>query len=51
MSNIFTRPIDKTLSGATTLGQNRPGSNDNEGVLHISKTPGLKPTIKLFSYM
>ena len=29
-------PIERTLSGATTLGQNGPGSNGNEGVLHIT---------------
>ena len=28
-------PIDRTLSGSTTLGQSGPGSNDNEEVLHI----------------
>ena len=28
-------PIDSTLSGATILGQSRPGSNGNEGVLRI----------------
>ena len=27
--------LDKTLSDATTLGQNEPGSHGNEGVLHI----------------
>ena len=37
-------PIDRTLSGATTLGQCGPGSNGNERVLHIpqiSKAGGL----------
>ena len=28
-------PIDRTLSGATTPGQSGPGSDGNEGVLHI----------------
>ena len=28
-------PIDRNLSGATTLGQSEPGSNGNEGELHI----------------
>ena len=28
-------PIDRTLSGVTTLGQTGPGSNANEEVLHI----------------
>ena len=31
-------PIDKTLSDATTLGQCRPGSDGNEGVLHIPQS-------------
>ena len=31
-------PMDRTLSGATTLGQSRPGSNGNKGVLHIPQT-------------
>ena len=30
--------IDRTLSGATTLGQSGPGSDGNEGVLHIPQT-------------
>ena len=29
-------PIYKTLSGATTLGQSRPGSDSSEGVLRFS---------------
>ena len=29
-------PIDKTLSGNTTLGQSEPGINGNEEVLNIS---------------
>ena len=28
----------RTLSGATTLGQSRPGSDSNEGVLYISQS-------------
>ena len=35
MSNSSIWPIDRTLSGATTQGQSRPGSDENEGVLHI----------------
>ena len=31
----FIRPIDKPLSGATTLGQSRPGSDRNKGVVRI----------------
>ena len=34
-------PTDRTLSGATTLGQIEPGSNGNEGVLCILKAPAL----------
>ena len=30
--------IDRTLSGTNTQGQSRPGSNDNEGVLHIPQS-------------
>ena len=30
--------IDRTLPGATNLRQSGPGSNDNEGVLHISQS-------------
>ena len=29
-------PIDRILSGATTPGQNEPGSNGNKGVLYTS---------------
>ena len=35
------RPIDRTLSGATTPGQNGAGSVGNEGVLYISKASAL----------
>ena len=38
MLNSFTRPIDRTLSGATTPGQSGPGSDGNEGVLCIPKS-------------
>ena len=34
-------PIDRTLSGATTPGQSRPGSNDNEGVFHIPQSSSI----------
>ena len=33
--------IDKTHPGATTQGQNGPGSDDNEGVRHISQSSCL----------
>ena len=35
-------PIDGTLTGTATPGQNRFESNDNEE-LHISQTPELEP--------
>ena len=45
-------PIDRTLSSATLPGQCRPGSNGNEGVLHIhqkSKARAL-PSNGLMTY-
>ena len=47
------QPIDRTLSGATTPGQSGPGSNGNEGVLHIpqsSSIAGTSPSDCLVSY-
>ena len=41
-------PVDRTLSGATTLGQSRPGSDGNKGVLLI---PGASPLDYLVSYI
>ena len=38
--------IDRTISGSITLGQNEPGSNSNEDVLHI---PQISKTIDLSS--
>ena len=38
------RPIDRTLSGATTPGQGGPGSNGNEGVLHIPQSSDITGT-------
>ena len=38
MSNSSIWLIDWTLSGATTPGQSGPGSNGNEGVLHIPQS-------------
>ena len=35
MSNSSIRPIDRTLSSATTPDQSGPGINGNDGVLHI----------------
>ena len=49
-----TRLIDRTLSGSTTLGQSGPGSNSNEGVLHIpqwSSITGALPLNCLMSYL
>ena len=41
MSNSSIWYIDRILSGATTPGQSGPGSDGNEGVLHIPKAPAL----------
>ena len=38
MSNRSIWPIDWTLAGITTPGQRRPGSNSNEGILHIPQS-------------
>ena len=46
-------PIDRTLSGATILGQYGPGSNGNEEVLCIPQSPsitGTSPSDCLVSY-
>ena len=37
-SNSFIWPIVRTLSGATIPGWSEPGSNGNEGVLHIPQS-------------
>ena len=37
-------PLIGPLSGATTLGQSRPGSNGNEGVLHIPQSFSITRT-------
>ena len=47
------KPIDRALSDATTPGQSGPGSNSNEGVLHISQSSsitGTSPSDCLVSY-
>ena len=36
--------IDRTLSGATTLSQSEPGSDSNEGVLHIPQSSSITGT-------
>ena len=38
LSNSSIWPIDRIISSATTLCQSRPGTNSNEGVLHIPQT-------------
>ena len=35
MSKSSTFPIDRNLSGGTTLGKSGPGSDVNEGIFHI----------------
>ena len=52
ISNSSIWPIDRTLSGPTTLGLSRPRSNGNEEGLHIpqnSKT-GASPSNDFASY-
>ena len=41
MSNSSIWLIDKTLSDAATLSQSGPGSDVNEGVLHIPQSPSI----------
>ena len=50
MSNSFFLPIDRTLSGATTQGQNRPGSDSNEDVLQSSSIFSASLSDCLVSY-
>ena len=48
------RPIDRTLSGATIPGQSGPGSNGDEGVLHIAQSISITWTSlldRLVSYI
>ena len=40
-------PIDRTLSGATTVGQSEPGSDGNEGVLCILQSSSIIGTSRL----
>ena len=54
MSNSYFLPIDWNLSGATTLGQSGPWSNDNEGVLCIAQSSSIteaSPSDWLVSYV
>ena len=41
MLNSSIWPIDKTLSGPTTLGQSGRGSNGNEGLLCILQSSSI----------
>ena len=46
-------PIDRTVSGATNLGQTGPGSDANEGLLCIPESfsiTGVQPSDCLVSY-
>ena len=42
-------PIDGTLSGTTTSSQSGPGSNGNEGGLHISQSDSPSDSLVSFS--
>ena len=44
--------IDRILSGAITLGQSRPGSNDNKMIFHIPQNSGsgASPSDSFVSY-
>ena len=41
MSNSSIWCLDRILSDTTTLGQSGPGSNSNEGILHISLSSSI----------
>ena len=41
------QPIDSALSGATTTGQNGPGSDGNEGVLRIPQSSSITGSLPL----
>ena len=44
MSNSSIWPIDRTLSGATTPSQSRPGKDGNKGTLHIPQSSSITET-------
>ena len=46
MSNTYIWPIDRTLTGATTLGQRGPGNDGNEGVLCIPQSSSITAEIQ-----
>ena len=53
MSNSFIWIMDRTLLGATILGQNELGSNSNERLRHIPQNPcitGATQSDRLMSY-
>ena len=41
MTNISIWPVDRTLSGATTPGHSRPGSEGNDGILRIPQRSSI----------
>ena len=41
MSNSSIWPIDRTLYSATTLGESRPGRDDNEMVFRITQSSSI----------
>ena len=41
MSNSYVWPIDRILSGATSLDQSEPGNDGNEGVLRIPQISSI----------
>ena len=52
MSNNSFWPTDRTLSSVTTPDQSEPGSNGNEGVIHIPQSfmAGAEPSDCWVSY-
>ena len=53
MSKSSIWPINRALSGATTLCQSEPESNSNEEVLHVSQSSSItaaSPSDNLLSY-
>ena len=49
MTNSFIWPIDRTLPGATNLGQSGPGNNGNKRVLR--KAPALLDHLHVYWHM
>ena len=44
-------PIDRTLSGATTPGQSRPGRDDSQGVFCIPQSSSITGTSPLDCFL